>query len=157
MTTLEHIQRFVIPRTKLAATERALRTAGASGYELFVLWSGVVESGNLIVRTCHVPKQTSRKTSRGLLVAVDGQELHKLNMWLYEHHELLGAQVHAHPTEAFHSDTDDTYPIVTTLGGLSLVVPDFARRGVLARDSAAYRLSPRGWDVAPLETIQVSA
>jgi len=24
---------------------------------------------------------------------------------------------HAHPTDAFHSETDDSFPIVTTLGG----------------------------------------
>jgi hypothetical protein len=57
--------------------------------------------------------------------------------------------VHAHPTDAFHSPTDDTYPIVTTVGGLSIVVPDFARRGVLTRGTVAYRLSSAGWEKVP--------
>jgi hypothetical protein len=34
-------------------------------------------------------------------------------------------QVHTHPKAAFHSLTDDTWPIVHTLGFLSLVVPNF--------------------------------
>ena len=76
---------------------------------------------------------------------VEADELHRLNVWLYESAERLAIQVHSHPTEAFHSDTDDTYPIVTTLGGLSLVVPDFARYGVRGPETALYRLSSAGW------------
>ena len=69
-----------------------------------------------------MPRQTAYRLSEGLCVRVEGPELHRLNIWLYEHHELLAVQVHAHPTDAYHSETDDTYPIVTTRGGLSLVV-----------------------------------
>ena len=155
MSTLERIQRFSVSRDLLAQTERALRRAGAEGYELFVLWSGIIDGSELVIRTCHVPKQTSSKTRRGLMVRVEGQALHELNLWLYEHNEVLAAQVHAHPTHAFHSDTDDTFPIVTALGGLSLVVPDFARRGVLTAGSAAFRLSRSGWDAVALDAIRV--
>jgi hypothetical protein len=157
VSTLERIRRFVVSRELLAQTERALRRAGAEGYELFVLWSGVVDSSELAVRTCHVPKQTSSKTRHGLMVRVEGQALHELNLWLYEHNEVLAAQVHAHPAHAFHSDTDDTFPIVTALGGLSLVVPDFARRGVLTNGSAAFRLSNSGWDAVAIDAIKVLA
>ena len=157
MSTLERIRWFSVSREQLAQTERALRRAGVEGYELFVLWSGSVNDSELLVRTCHVPKQTSSKTSQGLLVRVEGQALHELNVWLYEHNEVLAAQVHAHPTNAFHSDTDDAYPIVTELGGLSLVVPDFARRGVLTEGSAAFRLSRSGWDAVALDAIRVLA
>jgi hypothetical protein len=76
---------------------------------------------------------------------VDGVELHKLNMWLYEAGEVLGVQVHAHPTDAFHSETDDAFPIVATLGGLSIVAADFARDGVLTPQTAIYRLANSGW------------
>jgi hypothetical protein len=153
---LQGVRRFVVTREQLAHTQRALRKAGRAGYELFVLWSGVSSGEEIHIRTCHVPRQTSSKTSAGLLVRVDGQALHELNVWLFEHHETLAAQVHAHPTDAFHSDTDDSFPIVTTLGGLSLVVPDFARRGVLIPGSAAFRLSSRGWDRVGIDVIRVA-
>jgi hypothetical protein len=153
---LEQIDVFVVSGQQLAQTEQALRHAGRAGYELFVLWSGVIRGRELHVRRCHVPRQTSRKTSRGLQVRVEGRALHQLNVWLYEHEQMLAAQVHAHPTEAFHSGTDDTFPIVTSVGGLSLVVPDFARRGVLARDSAAFRLTRRGWEQVPLDVIRAA-
>jgi hypothetical protein len=144
--TLERIERFVVPRQIVEHTERSLREAGQQGHERFVLWSGHPSGGRFDVHTAHVPRQTAYKRKTGLLVRVEGQALHELNMWLYEAGQTLGAQVHAHPTEAFHSDTDDTFPIVTILGGLSLVVPDFCRAGLLPR-SAAFRLTNHGWVV----------
>jgi hypothetical protein len=142
--TLEHIERFAVPADVVADTERSLSQAGREGYELFVLWSGI-QSGPLFrVQTAHVPKQTSYRRKSGLCVRVEGDALHKLNAWLFEHGETLAAQVHAHPTDAYHSETDDTYPIVTTLGGLSLVIPDFCRAGLFP-ESAAYRLAVDGW------------
>lgn len=37
------------------------------------------------------------------------------------------AQLHTHPGEAFHSSTDDQWPIVAQPGFLSIVIPEFAR------------------------------
>jgi hypothetical protein len=128
----------------VGATEKALRKAGGKGFEAFVFWSGMADGGVFEVLTAHVPEQTAYRTRNGLSVRVEGEALHRLNVWLYENGELLGAQVHAHPTDAYHSNTDDSFPIVTALGGLSLVVPDFCRRGLLP-GSAAYRLTAEGW------------
>jgi hypothetical protein len=42
--------------------------------------------------------------------------------------------------------TDDSYPIVATVGAFSLVIPDFASRPFSWRDVAVYRLSKsEGW------------
>ena len=143
--TLEHVNTFEISRSIVEQTESSLQGAGTEGYELFVLWSGTTKEHIFRVRNVHVPKQTSYQTEDGLLVRVDGAALHELNVWLYEHKEMLGAQVHAHPTHAFHSHTDDTYPIVTVLGGMSIVAADFAFDGLLNRRTAAYRLTNTGW------------
>lgn len=149
--TLEAIEIFAVPRNLVAYTEKHLHAAGRRGLELFVFWTGVVEGDRFVVRHCHVPQQTASRSRRGLSVRVEGDALHALNVWLFDHEEVLGAQVHAHPTEAFHSDTDDTFPIVTTLGGLSLVVPDFCRAGLLP-DSAPFRLTADGWTESPRPT-----
>jgi hypothetical protein len=143
--TLAKVKKFVIPQTVVAETEAALRRRGAEGYECFVLWSGRQSDSTFSVRTTHVPAQTSYQLPEGLLVRVDGPALHALNLWLFENEETLGAQVHAHPSRAYHSATDNTYPIVTTVGGLSLVAPDFCAGGLLCRGIAGYRLTPNGW------------
>jgi hypothetical protein len=44
------------------------------------------------------------------------------------------AQVHTHGGRAFHSSTDDLYPLVHTPGFLSLVVPLFAKDGIAVDD-----------------------
>lgn len=143
--SLERVKRYEVPGSVVERTVVALRQAGKQGFERFVLWSGVIDNDRVVIRTAHVPEQTAYKTTGGLMVRVEGGALHALNNWLYKHHETLAAQVHAHPTDAFHSSTDDAYPIVTVLGGLSIVVPDFARRGFFVRDLEAYRLTERGW------------
>ncbi len=146
MNTLEAISQFVVPITIVHATDTQLRSAGRTHSECFVLWSGVQEQDTFWVRNVHVPQQTAYRFPEGLCVRVEGDELHRLNVWLYEHGEQLAVQVHSHPTEAYHSETDDTYPIVTVRGGLSLVVPDFARAGLLGDGVACYRLGFSGWD-----------
>jgi hypothetical protein len=106
----------------------------------------VPDGDEFFVRTAHVPRQTAYRTHHGLYVRVEGNELHRLNVWLYENREQLGVQVHSHPTDAFHSDLDDAYPMVTMPGGLSIVVPDFGAHGIRGDGVAYYRLSAKGWD-----------
>ena len=156
MMTFEAIRQFVVPGDLCDACDEQLREAGARGHERFVLWSGVIQEERLLVTTMHVPRQSAFRLSDGLCVRVDADELHRLNVWLYEHEERLAIQVHSHPTEAYHSDTDDAYPMVTTRGGLSLVVPDFARYGVRGPDTALYRLSSSGWqELSPVDAERV--
>lgn len=138
--------RFIVPRGVTEFTDKALRAAGRRRYEAFVLWSGVLQESSFVVRNAHAPEQTAYRSNDGVCVRVDGVELHRVNVWLYEHSEMLGVQVHSHPADAFHSDTDDSYPIATTAGALSIVVPDFGRRGVRGAGVAVYRFDAKRWN-----------
>lgn len=42
----------------------------------------------------------------------------------------IAMQVHSHPGAAHHSGVDDRWPVVHRVGFLSLVVPQFGRRGL---------------------------
>lgn len=143
--SLADISHFRVPRDVVTMTEDELRRAGAEGYERFVLWTGRRVDDVLTVRTPHVPSQTAYRFDSGLCVRVDGDELHRLNRWLYEAQETLAVQIHTHPTRAYHSDTDNAFPIVTQIGGLSIVLPDFAARGFAGSGVATYRLTRAGW------------
>lgn len=143
--SLSQVDVFSVPASVVSETEENLRRAGGRGLELFVLWSGVTHGREFTIRTAHVPRQTSYQLDDGLLVRVEGEALHQLNAWLYEHQELLAIQVHAHPTDAFHSYTDDTFPIVTLEGSVSIVAADFCREGLLSDATAAYRLKKGRW------------
>lgn len=154
--TLADVEQFHVPAAIVRQTEETLRNAGAEGYEVFVLWSGRQNGRLFNVRTIHVPRQDSYRLSSGLCVRVDGDELHRLNVWLYEAGETLAVQVHAHPDAAYHSETDDTYPIVATLGGLSIVAAEFCRAGLFTSSTAIYRLHSDGWTEHPGDLVQVT-
>lgn len=138
---------FTIPRSLLEATVTALAEAGRRGEEAFVVWGAIVTDDRAEVRfrSGLVPVQQAHKTPSGLLVTVGGTALFGVNRTLYERGEVLAAQVHAHPTDAYHSDTDDCFSLVTLIGGLSIVIPDFAAAGSAGlRGWAWYRLTGPG-------------
>lgn len=145
--TLAEVARFLIPKQLVAETEESLRDAGRRGFELFVLWTGTFDGDRFVARNAHVPQQQSLKLDDGLCVRVAGDALHQLNTWLYANEQLLGVQIHSHPKHAYHSETDDLFPIVTTEGGLSVVSSNFCREGLLAANDAVYRLRAGEWEL----------
>jgi|SRR6266550_7520529 len=152
---LAQVEQFQVPAKIVRQTEETLRAAGAKGCEAFVLWSGRQNGPLFNILTVHVPKQNAYCLSSGLCVRVDGDELHRLNVWLYEADEILAIQIHAHPDEAYHSETDDTYPIVATLGGLSIVAAEFCRARLFTSSTAVYRLQADGWTKQQADLVRV--
>ena len=143
------VRRFIIERDVLRETIEFLQEVGSTGYEGFVVWAGNAEDEvTFRFRTALIPQQKAMMMDSGLLVLVDGEALFAINKKAHELGQTLGAQVHSHPTSAYHSSTDDFYPLVTLLGALSIVLPDFAQN---APDDisvwAWYRLAEYGvWE-----------
>ncbi len=132
---------FTIPAALASATFDVLVDAGERGLEAFVLWGGNVADNCLAFRSLIVPDQVGHVTNEGLLVTVDGMALFHANKEFYRRGELMAAQVHSHPTEAFHSGTDDCFSLVTLAGALSIVIPNFGRgRFHELKEWALYRL-----------------
>jgi len=144
MIGLALVTTVLVPNELFEHSHETLRTIGEAGVEGLVLWAGVAENDRFTVRVVLLPAQHCSSGEHGLLVLVDGRELHRIGVWLYEQRLQLIAQLHSHPTDAYHSTTDDTIPIVTTEGGLSLVVPDFARGAACLADYAVFRLDATG-------------
>ena len=143
--TLHGVRRFRAKASAICKTEEAIRSAGEDGYELFVIWSGRRDEDTFDVMEVHVLPQVSYKSDDGLCVRIDGPELHRLNVWLYEAQQVVGVQIHSHPRAAYHSVTDDTFPIATLDGSLSIVLPLFGRDGFESSDIAAFRLTYHRW------------
>ena len=148
---LSSASELVIPNHVLEPTLEFLAQKGTQGHEGFVVWGGLhLDDDTLQFTSCYVPEQTAHKTPDGLLVVVEGDALFRMNRAFYERGEIAAGQVHTHPTDAYHSSTDDHYPLVTLCGALSLVIPDFAKDGRGGMDRWAwYRLRKHGqWDLA---------
>ncbi len=143
-TTLEAVERVVVPLEIAEKTQSHLRAAGRGGNEGLALWSGVQEGSTFAVTTLVTPPQRAIRSPEGICVVVDGDALHKVNVETFRRGERLLAQVHSHPGRAYHSPMDDRYAVVTSPGALSLVIPDFAVRPFDLGECAAFRLAKSG-------------
>lgn len=144
MTGFLDIDCVRVPREAVTEGHRFLRLAGQQHMEGICLWVGYREGTSFIVSDLLIPKQRGVSSDSGLCAIIHGDELGRIGRMLYEAKKLLFGQLHTHPTEAYHSVTDDENSIVTTLGGLSLVIPDFAVRPFELDNCAIYRLDADG-------------
>jgi hypothetical protein len=129
-------------------THETLREISSANVEAMAIWAGrLVEDDTAEVLAVNVPPQRPLRTEAGLAVIIDADALHQVNVWLYQEKLGLIAQIHTHPAAAYHSDLDDSIPVVATRGGFSLVIPDFARGPANIETYASYRLGPTDtWD-----------
>ncbi len=153
MTGFAHVRAVSVPRRRVEEAHEHLALVGRRGLEGFALWAGTLAGDVFRVSDTIIPEQTGLRSDLGVCVTVDGRELHRINVWLHGRGLTLVAQLHSHPAEAYHSPTDDAFPIATTTGSLSLVVPDFAATPFSLETCAVYRLlPPRGWvELSPEE------
>ena len=142
---LAHVTRLRVPKEALFQTQTVLRAYGEHGCEGLVLWAGTVDDTAAAITRVVVPEQNPIRNESGVGYFVEQPALFQLSQLLRKEKLRLIAQVHSHPTDAYHSDTDDRYAIVTEEGGFSLVVPDFARDTVKVNTCAIYRLMRGRW------------
>lgn len=146
MSGLTRVNSIVVPKSLAAAAQAHCADVGRRGEEGIALWAGTLDGKTFRVSRTVIPAQSALRAGGGICAVVDGAELHRINVWLYENGLKLVAQLHSHPSEAYHSDTDDAYPIVTAVGGVSIVIPDFGWGPFSLDRCAVYRLAAgAGW------------
>lgn len=144
MSDFTRIVQVNIPKSLVDEMQLFLRKVGATGREGMVLWRGFADGNLFSVTDILIPRQRGLNTEDGVCVVVDEDEMHEINVSLFQSGLRLIAQVHTHPTNAYHSETDDKYAIATTTGSLSLVIPNFAAGEFDITNCAAYRLDKGG-------------
>ncbi len=142
---LDVIDNIVIEPEIVATTLRVLQHFGSHGCEGLVLWVGTMDANRAQITKAVVPDQQPMKSEEGVGYFVDATTLFELNRTLAETGLRLIAQIHSHPSDAYHSEADDRYAIVTANGGLSLVVPNFGRAPADPTLWAIYRLHDGLW------------
>jgi hypothetical protein len=125
-----------LPRDVLQRTFQHFRACGQGRRECQALWLSSWSEPSLITEVVH-PKHQAHLAG----FVMDDRWLSAFLFRLAEENLGIPVQVHTHPAAAFHSPTDDAYPIVHKPGFLSLVIPDFA-------------LGPVGFERAYLTEIQ---
>lgn len=144
MTGYLDIEHVLVPRELVNEGHRFMRDVGKLHKEGIALWAGYRDVTTFIVDHLLIPQQRGITTDSGVCAVIHGDELARIGRSLYEAKRQLFAQLHTHPTDAYHSVTDDENAVVTTYGGLSLVIPDFAVNPFDLLDCATYRLDKDG-------------
>jgi hypothetical protein len=156
---MRNFRRVVVPRAVVLETLDVFQEQGDEGLEALVLWLVRFDGDDATVGRVWTPKQTSTRTTDGLHLRVGGDELARLNEHLYRTGETLLAQLHTHPTLAYHSPLDEATPVVTEDGSFSIVVPSFGYVSLIDLVACAvYRISNGEFvRVAPSEVARLFA
>lgn len=123
----------------LEETFRHFRTCGRGREECQILWLSSWAKPEVIAKIVH-PEHAAH---RGGFV-LDDRWLNKFWMELGDMNMGIRFQVHTHPREAFHSPTDDEFPIIHKPGFLSLVFPNFGLGPVGFQDAYLTEIQPDG-------------
>lgn len=154
MRDFSNVNKVIFPKNLFNDGMDFLEEVGLEGYEAVILFLGKGIGNIMEIMELFIPVQTAYKTEHGLLYEVSTDELERLDDYLFDNQLSLFCQVHTHPGRAYHSDTDDALCIVTKNGGLSIVIPNFAKRPVPLQDCAYYRFRYRkGWLSVPFSEI----
>ena len=117
---------------------RVLRTCGRGESECVLYWIGPAFD-DLVDGIEHPAHKRS-----ALGYQIDDNWLTEFWKRLATTKRSIKAQVHTHPKEAFHSATDDRWPIVSQSGFISIVIPDFAAGEPSLDNAWVGRLQPNG-------------
>jgi hypothetical protein len=127
---------YRVPRRMIDETFAILRSCGAGERECQLYWASPWDEPLSLIHVVH-PNHSSSFGG----VTLDEAWINKFWVELADSGLGVRVQVHTHPSEAFHSKTDDDFPLIHEVGFLSLVIPDFAH-------------GPVGFDHAYLTEIQ---
>jgi proteasome lid subunit RPN8/RPN11 len=132
-----------------------LRTEGRSARECIVLWLGRRGTDGICIQEVRRPRQTASRDR----FHIPPDEMAALKVYLREHRLIVGAQVHSHPAEAFHSVADDNGALIRHVGALSFVIPRFASETSISSflsDAALFELQEDNtWSEIPFRCMAI--
>lgn len=123
----------------LEATFKHFRDCGRSRDECQILWLSPWDNPETISRVVH-PKHAAHHGG----FMLDDAWLNAFWLDLGDTNTGIRVQVHTHPREAFHSRTDDEFPIIHKPGFLSLVIPNFGLGPIGFKDAYLTEIQPDG-------------
>jgi proteasome lid subunit RPN8/RPN11 len=126
-------------------TFEVLRACGAGERECKLYWVSYWRDPEQLIGVVHPEHDSSRY---GL--TIHSEWITKFWNELVDQGLGVRVQVHTHPGVAFHSSTDDAYPLIHDVGFLSLVIPDFALGAVGFDRAYLTEIQPDGgWRQVP--------
>lgn len=137
---------FFVSRHVVELSQPLLAEPGLEGYEAVVVWVGRMGGENTvdIVQVIR-PAQVATRSLMGCSVEIPPDALSDLISVLDEG-SFVAVRLHTHPTEAYHSELDDTNMLIGHVGAISIVVPYFARDPIALEGCSVNELTRAdGW------------
>jgi proteasome lid subunit RPN8/RPN11 len=131
---MEYYPDLIVPVAVKKQTDAYLQVSKKNGIEVVLLWSATPNTNPLEVKMVWFPRQMSGEA----FFQVPEEQLFEINKELSKIGQVLVAQVHSHPSAAFHSSTDDEFAIANHAGAYSIVVPDYGGVSVCDYARSAY-------------------
>jgi hypothetical protein len=124
----QHVSRYLIPFEVVSTTQTYLKELGSKYAEGIAYWTGLFKDSEAIIRSAIFPSDYASGLEGGFgFSSVNLETAFKVANEIHRRKEFLLIQLHTHPSEAFHSFTDNNYPISHRIGFVSIVIPHFAR------------------------------
>jgi hypothetical protein len=137
---------YRLERGLLEDTFRHFRECGRGRHECQALWLSAWSQPGILTKVVH-PRHSAHLGG----FVLDDDWLNEFWLELGTTNMGIRVQVHTHPGEAFHSHTDDEFPIVHTPGFLSLVIPNFGLGPVGFQEAFLTEIQPDGrWKEVPI-------
>ncbi len=134
-----------VPVRLLNETFRVFRDCGQGRNECVVYWTGPADFADVVDQADHPVHHRSP-----MEYTIDDAWLTRYWFHLGQARRVIRAQIHTHPGAAFHSITDDEFPVISQASFLSIVIPRFAQGTISFDDAWVGQLNAKGqWLAVP--------
>jgi hypothetical protein len=139
--TFKEISKIILPSSCINKAYKQMRVAAMQRLEAVALFAGIEENNIFHILETVIPGQLSQRGEVDLAPVVPEQEWQRIRSWLQENEFDLIAQIHSDPRQAYQVLPNETWSLIHVIGGISIVVPDFALGPTNPETWSVYRLA----------------
>ena len=144
---------LIFPTSLVEGASQHLQANGVCGDEQLVLWGGYPTPAGVVIASLLMPETDASWGS----VRVLTPEQPTIANWLRERGQLLVVEAHTHgsgPRATEMSDEDRRHPAGRQDGFLTIIVPDYARRGLEFEQSGVWACQALSWERLSAQQVQ---
>lgn len=139
--TFKEVSKIVLPSPCLNKAYKQMRLAAMQRQQGLALFAGVEVNNIFRILETIIPSQVSLRQTNGMPWVVPEEELQRIRAFLQENEFQLIAQIHSDPRQLFQATPNEAWPFIHIIGGISIIVPDFAPGSTSLETWAVYRLA----------------
>ena len=144
---------ITFPASLIERGARHLAKNGRQRLEQLVLWGGYRTPGGVVIASILLP---ATEATWGWVHVIPSEQP-KIAEWLRDHGQLLFVEAHTHgggPWATELSDEDRRHPAGRQDGFLTIIVPDYARTGIVLSSAGVWECRGLVWTKLSLQEVR---